>query len=144
MNTLALATLISAVSVLALWLPSSLSGTQSNGSNLFIAFTIIYGIFASAYISLFPASLMELFGVQNFTSVNGLLYMIRGFATLVGTPVAGALIRSSHKSVDSRSYEDTSIMVGVLLVGATVAALWARLEVTIPLDGRQGRMKWLA
>jgi MFS family permease len=144
MNTMALATLISAVSVLALWLPSCRSDNESNGSNLFIAFTIIYGIFASAYISLFPASLMELFGVQNFTSVNGLLYMVRGFATLVGTPVAGALIRSSHKIVDSRSYENTSIMVGVLLVGATVAAMWARLEVTIPLDGRQGRMKWLA
>ncbi|KAJ5319818.1 hypothetical protein N7508_000101 [Penicillium antarcticum] len=144
MNTLALATLISAVSVLALWLPSCLSDTQSSGSNLFIAFTIIYGIFASAYISLFPASLMELFGVQNFTSINGLLYMVRGFATMVGTPVAGALIRSSHKRVDSRSYENTSIMVGVLLLDATVAALRARPEVPLPLDGRQGRMKWLA
>ncbi|KAF4767324.1 hypothetical protein HAV15_009930 [Penicillium sp. str.  len=146
LNTLVLTTLISAVSVLALWLPSCLSSTQSTGSTLFIAFTIFYGIFASAYVALFPTSLVELFGVQNFVSVNGLLYMVRGFATLVGTPVAGALIRGNHeKSVGGpRSYENTSIMVGVLLVVATLAVVWARLEATLTLDAAAGRrMKWL-
>ncbi|KAJ6141800.1 hypothetical protein N7497_010899 [Penicillium chrysogenum] len=145
LNTLVLTTLISAVSVLALWLPSCLSATQSTGSTLFIAFTILYGIFASAYVALFPTSLVELFGVQNFVSVNGLLYMVRGFATLVGTPVAGALIRGSHeKTVGPRNYENTSIMVGVLLVVATLAVVWARLEATLNLDSAAGRrMKWL-
>ncbi|KAJ5519452.1 Major facilitator superfamily domain general substrate transporter [Penicillium expansum] len=145
LNTLVLTTLISAVSVLALWLPSCLSATQSTGSTLFIAFTIFYGIFASAYVALFPTSLVELFGVQNFVSVNGLLYMVRGFATLVGTPVAGALIRGNHeKSVGPRSYENTSIMVGVLLVVATLAVVWARLEATLTIDAAAGRrMKWL-
>jgi MFS family permease len=147
LNTLVLTTLISAISVLALWLPSCLSTTQSNGSNLFIAFTIFYGIFASAYVALFPTSLVELFGVQNFASVNGLLYMIRGFATLVGTPVAGALIRGHNKesgSAGPRSYENTSIMVGVLMVVATLAVFWARLEATLGLDGTQShRRKWL-
>ncbi|CDM37188.1 hypothetical protein CBS147339_7605 [Penicillium roqueforti] len=145
LNTLVLTTLISAVSVLALWLPSCLSATQSTGSTLFIAFTIFYGVFASAYVALFPTSLVELFGVQNFVSVNGLLYMVRGLATLVGTPVAGALIRGNHeKSVGPRSYENTSIMVGVLLVVATLAVVWARLEATLTLDSTVGRrMKWL-
>ena len=145
LNTLVLTTLISAISVLALWLPSCLSTTQSSGSNLFIAFTIFYGIFASAYVALFPTSLVELFGVQNFASVNGLLYMVRGFATLVGTPVAGALIRGhNQKSVGPRSYENTSIMVGVLMVVATLAVVWARLEATLALNGSQGhRRKWL-
>lgn len=145
LNTLVLTTLISAISVLALWLPSCLSTTQSSGSNFFIAFTIFYGIFASAYVALFPTSLVELFGVQNFASVNGLLYMIRGFATLVGTPVAGALIRGyNQKSVGPRSYENTSIMVGVLMVVATLAVVWTRLEATLALDGSQGhRRKWI-
>ncbi|KAJ5325444.1 Sucrose/H+ symporter [Penicillium brevicompactum] len=145
LNTLVLTTLISAISVLALWLPSCLSTTQLSGSNLFIAFTIFYGIFASAYVALFPTSLVELFGVQNFASVNGLLYMIRGFATLVGTPVAGALIRGhNQKNMGPRSYENTSIMVGVLMVVATLAVTWARLEATLALDGSQGhRRKWL-
>lgn len=145
LNTLVLTTLISAISVLALWLPSCLSTTQSTGSTLFIAFTIFYGVFASAYVALFPTSLVELFGVQNFVSVNGLLYMVRGFATLVGTPVAGALIRGhKQQSVSPRNYENTSVMVGVLLVVATLAVVWARLEAILTLDGVQSRRrKWL-
>ena len=56
---------------------------------LFITFTCAYGITASAYVSLFPTALAEQLGVQNISSINGLLYMIRGIGTMVGTPVAG-------------------------------------------------------
>ncbi|KAJ5729475.1 Major facilitator superfamily domain general substrate transporter [Penicillium malachiteum] len=96
LNTLFLTTLLSAISVLALWLPSSMSASQSTGSTLFILFAIFYGTFATAYVSLFPTSLVELFEVQNFVSVNGALYMIRGLATLLGTHIAGVLIRSNQ------------------------------------------------
>ncbi|RMZ80510.1 hypothetical protein DV737_g2901, partial [Chaetothyriales sp. CBS 132003] len=89
-NALFITTALSAIATLALWLPSALSTTQADGRGFFIAFTVMYGIFASAYVSLFPASLVELFGVQHFASVNGILYMLRGMATLVGTPVAEA------------------------------------------------------
>ncbi|KAJ5666348.1 uncharacterized protein N7477_008796 [Penicillium maclennaniae] len=145
LNTLFLTTLFSSVAVLALWLPSSLSSSQSSGSTLFIVFTVFYGVFASAYVSLFPTSLVELFGVQNFVGVNGALYMVRGFATLLGTPMAGLLIRSSqHQSADSHSYVNTSIMVGVLLAAATFAVLWVRIEATVVLEREQGqRRKWL-
>lgn len=145
LNTLFLTTLFSAIAVLAMWLPSALSTSQSSGSALFIVFTVFYGVFASAYVSLFPTSLVELFGVHNFVSVNGVLYMVRGLATLLGTPLAGLLIRSSqHEKAGPRSYENTSIMVGVLLAGATFAVLWARVEAAIHIEGgqRQGR-KWL-
>ncbi|KAJ5907389.1 Major facilitator superfamily domain general substrate transporter [Penicillium taxi] len=145
LNTLFLTTLISAIAVLALWLPSSLSSTPASGSALFIAFTIFYGVFASAYVALFPTCLVELFGVQNFISVNGVLYMIRGFATLAGTPLAGLLIRSSqHKNASPKTYENTTIMVGVLLAAATLAVLWTRLEALVTLESGQGqRRKWL-
>lgn len=145
LNTLVLTTFVSAIAVLALWLPSSLASAQASGSTLFIAFTIFYGVFASAYVSLFPTSLVELFGVQNFVSVNGSLYMVRGFATLLGTPIAGLLIRSSqHQHASPRSYENTSIMVGVLLAAATFAVLWTRIEATVTLEGGQShRRKWL-
>lgn len=145
LNTLFLTTFVSAIAVLALWLPASLASAQTSGSALFITFTVFYGVFASAYVSLFPTSLVELFGVQNFVSVNGALYMVRGFATLLGTPIAGLLIRSSqHQQASPRSYENTSIMVGVLLAAATLAVLWARIEATVTLEGGQGhRRKWL-
>ncbi|KAJ5172860.1 hypothetical protein N7492_005453 [Penicillium capsulatum] len=146
LNMLLLTTLISAISVLALWLPSALSTGGDRGSALFIAFTIFYGVFGSAYVSLFPTSLVELFGVHNFVSVNGAQYMVRGFATLLGTPLAGLLIRnnSKHQSESPRNYENPSIMVGALLFAATAAVLWVRIEAVIPMDGGQTHQrKWL-
>ncbi|KAJ5703033.1 hypothetical protein N7488_010581 [Penicillium malachiteum] len=143
LNTLFLTTLVSAISVLALWLPSSMSPSQSTGSTLFILFAIFYGTFASAYVSLFPTSLVELFGVQNFVSVNGALYMVRGLATLLGTPIAGVLIRS-NQSQSPKSYENTSIMVGILLAAATFAVLWTRFEAVFSMEGAQpNRRKWI-
>jgi len=76
--------------------------------------------------------LVELFGVQHFASVNGFLYMMRGLGTLVATPVGGALIRGSTSHHVSSAFEKSTILVGVLLAGATAAVLWVRLEVSIP------------
>ncbi|KAH8705875.1 major facilitator superfamily domain-containing protein [Talaromyces proteolyticus] len=143
LNTLLLSTFISAISALALWLPSCLSATQSDGRALFVAFTIFYGIFASAYVSLFPTSLVELFGVQNFASVNGLLYMLRGMATLVGTPVAGVLIRSNQENSYPKNYENTSIMVGLLLAAAAISVFWVRIEAVLTMEDPGRRRKWI-
>ncbi|KAF2806997.1 putative MFS monocarboxylate transporter [Mytilinidion resinicola] len=136
LNTLLVCTIISAISALGLWFPSTSAavGEGQKAKSLFIAFTILYGIFAGAYVSLFPTVLVELFGVQHFASVNGFLYMVRGFGTLLGTPIAGALIHSSgarvstgfgHKAMD---YTKPSVMVGSLLAAATVSVFWIRLE----------------
>jgi MFS family permease len=144
LNTLLFTTLISALSALAFWLPSCVSATQSDGRVLFIVFTVFYGIFASAYVSLFPASLVELFGVQNFASVNGLLYMLRGMATLIGTPVAGVLIRSNQQNSQPKNYQNTSIMVGILLVSAAVSVFWVRIEAVLTMEETGSRRrKWL-
>jgi hypothetical protein len=95
-----------------------------------LAFSSIYGITAGAYVSLFPTALAEQFGVQNFASINGLLYMLRGIGTLIGTPVAGSLIHgnSGPSSHLASSFEKTSLMVGCLLLGASLAVSWARIE----------------
>jgi hypothetical protein len=50
---------MSVVNTRVLSLP--IRSAESTGSTLFIAFTILYGIFASAYVALFPTSLVELF-----------------------------------------------------------------------------------
>ncbi|GKZ29519.1 hypothetical protein AbraIFM66950_005220 [Aspergillus brasiliensis] len=127
-NALAATTLLSTVAVFAFWLPSSLvSSAAAHG--LFIVFTILYGAFASAYISLFPASLVELFGVQHFTSVNGALYLVRGVGALLGTPLTGLLIPGGTALTESGTYERAAITVGVLLFAATVACFWVRAEV---------------
>jgi hypothetical protein len=71
--------------------------------------------------------LAEQFGIRNFASNNGLLYMIRGFGTLVGTSVAGALVPQNTEVRESEiSFERTFLLVGILLSGATISASWAR------------------
>jgi MFS family permease len=146
LNALFLTTMISAMTALALWLPSCLASTQSESRNFFIAFAVLYGTFASAYVALFPTSLVEVFGVQNFASVNGVLYMARGMATLVGTPVAGILIhhdsyaaRGGH-DLSAHGYKNASILVGALLFSATLAVLWVRIEAATPI--KEGPPKW--
>ena len=49
-----------------------------------MAFACLYGFSASSYVSLFPAALAEQSRIQNFASISGLLYMIRGIDILEG------------------------------------------------------------
>ncbi|KAE8445051.1 hypothetical protein EG329_013765 [Mollisiaceae sp. DMI_Dod_QoI] len=139
LNALVLCTLLSGLVTLGLWLPSSSSLDENTRRGLFLAFTCLYGFTASAYVSLFPTALAEQFGVQNFASINGLLYMIRGIGTLVGTPVAGALIHSRKMEAMGTivSFEKAIVLVGVLLMSATAFVLWARIESAL-----QNGWKW--
>jgi len=128
LNTLFAATAISSIACFVLWLPSNLSPNNETSRNLFIAYSVLYGFFASAFVSLFPTSLVELFGPAHFAGVNGALYMARGLATLVGTPTAGLLIRSSGDGQMPDIYWRTTLMVGSLLGGASVAILWVTVD----------------
>jgi MFS family permease len=130
LNALVLCTLLSGLVTLGLWLPSSSSLDEGTRRGLFLSFTCLYGFTASAYVSLFPTALAEQFGIQNFASINGLLYMIRGIGTLVGTPVAGALINARKTDMLGTvvNFEGTIVMVGVLLMSATMFVAWARVE----------------
>ena len=136
LNTLLVTTIFSAVAILGFWLPSTLTPStpaeyeDTKYKALYITFVITYGMFASPYISLFPTSLVELFGAQNFASVNGFFYMLRGIGTLIGTPTAGALVTSKLQGgyESSRSYERTTIFLGTLMAGASACVFWSRLE----------------
>lgn len=123
LNVLFLTTVMSSVAVFGFWLPSTLGGANA----LFIIFAILYGCFGSAYISLFPASLIELFG-QHFTSVNGALYFIRGVGALLGTPLTSLLLPGGSALQDPSTYLRITYTVGLLLFAASIATLWVRIE----------------
>lgn len=137
LNALVLTTIISAIITLSCWVPSTYLGDTAVSCNLFIAFTVLYGIFASAYIALFPTSLVELFGTENFASVNGVLYMVRGIATLIGTPIGSAMVLSSgDKTPRPGDYTGMAILTGGLLIAASFAVIWVRLEALVKPDGK--------
>ncbi|KAJ6144902.1 hypothetical protein N7470_008797 [Penicillium chermesinum] len=141
LNMLFFTTVVSAFSVFAFWLPSTFvdkTVTSLASEVLFIFFAILYGCFGSAYISLFPASLVELFGVQHYTSVNGALYFIRGAGALLGTPLTGLLLSGQSALESPYNYERVAITVGVLLSVASLATLWVRIEAS---SGKQWAWK---
>lgn len=140
LNALVLCTFVSAAVTFGFWLPSSLLINLAARRGLFIAYTCMWGITASSYVALFPTALAEQFGIQNFASINGLLYMIRGLGTLIGTPVGGALIKT-HVTVMGTvmSYDKMVLLVGVLVMGAAVSVTWARFENAV-----QNGWKWRA
>ncbi|PYH80238.1 hypothetical protein BO82DRAFT_417863 [Aspergillus uvarum CBS 121591] len=94
----------------------------------FIVFTVLYGLFASAYIGLSSPALVELFGLEDMPRITGIMYMMQGAAGLVGTPVAGLLVRTSNGKTTSRSYLDMAIFVGALMVASTLAVAWVHVE----------------
>jgi len=88
-NTLVLSVLGSAITVVAFWLSSA----YGDSMGLWITFVVTYGLFAGGYNSLFPTTVIEVFGAQAYASVNGFIYFIRGLGALWGSPVGGALVK---------------------------------------------------
>ncbi|KAE8385471.1 major facilitator superfamily domain-containing protein [Aspergillus alliaceus] len=129
LNALVLSTFISAVATLGLCYASISPINNHLHQAWFVVYACGYGMTAGAYVSLFPAALVEQFGTLGFTKVSGLLYMIRGLGTLVGTPLGGALVRHAihwEGATVSSTFDRTFLFVGLLLFGATISVSWAR------------------
>lgn len=142
-NAFFLSTFLSAIAAMGLWVPSAVLGTEQGalGKHLYISFTVLYSLFASAYVSLFPAILVELFGVKQLPYTTGVLYMAQGMAALVGTPVAGVLIRGSGTVKNSDDYTGMTILVGALLLAASASVAWVRCELMLTPTSEK-RQKW--
>ncbi|KAE8415438.1 monocarboxylate transporter [Aspergillus pseudocaelatus] len=144
LNSFFLVTLFSVLGTVGLWIPSTLVGSSLHGEaaakGCFIVFTIIYGLFASAYIGLFSPALVELFGLHDMPRVTGFMYMLQGAAGLVGTPLAGVMVKTYNGETTSRSYLDMAIFVGALMVASTLTVAWVRLEQGF--DHVSGRFAW--
>jgi MFS family permease len=142
-NAFVLITFLSAAVTLGLWIPSAVLGTTDAtlSKQLFVSFTILCGLFASAYVSLFPAILVELFGLQHLPYVTGVLYTVQGMAAIVGTPVAGILVRGSDEAKHSSDYTEMAVLVGALMFAASICVVWVRFEVMANSTSEK-RRKW--
>ncbi|KLJ10607.1 hypothetical protein EMPG_09871 [Blastomyces silverae] len=103
--------------------------TGINDVNGLYAFSVLYGFFAAGIQSLFPASLSSLTTDLKKTGIRfGMILSVVSFASLTGSPIAGALIQ-----MNNGDYLYAQIFGGVsMLVGATVL-ICARLSVTGPV-----------
>lgn len=111
-NMLSICCCLSMITVYALWLIPNRS--------TFISFVVLYGVASGPIISLIPACLSEMFGIQVYYSVTGMLYLCRGIGNLLGSPIAGLLVKE-NTSVPS-SYFNVIQYTGAALAASTISS----------------------
>ncbi|ROV88401.1 hypothetical protein VPNG_10295 [Cytospora leucostoma] len=84
------------------------------------AFAIIYGLFSSGVNSLFPTALSSLTTDMTKMGVRmGMVYTVISFATLTGTPIAGALISADNGLyLGMEMFSASLLMVGAIMLFA--------------------------
>ncbi|KAJ8474237.1 hypothetical protein ONZ51_g7341 [Trametes cubensis] len=115
LNVYIVAATVCSILCLGLWLPAR------NVASI-VAFTILYGLFSGALVSLIPTYIATISPREQYGARLGSVYMIIAIGTLIGTPTAGALL----KVADEAHFAHLIIFCGVLTgAGAFVLALAA-------------------
>ncbi|KAI0368932.1 MFS general substrate transporter [Pilatotrama ljubarskyi] len=143
-NTMILSVIFSGIAVFALWYDSDRAR--------FLAFVVFYGILAGGYNALLPTTITEVYGVQNYSSVNGFIYFVRGLGALFGAPIAGLILGSHQRGtrlngsmisdlqVLKKRYNEVAVFDGTLILAAGVCVAYVRW-----LDARdKGGWSWKA
>ncbi|KAF9465457.1 major facilitator superfamily domain-containing protein [Collybia nuda] len=144
-NTMIGSVLLSGLSVLALWYDAPRAR--------FISFVVLYGIYAGGYNALLPTTITEIYGVENYTTVNGFIYFVRGMGSILGAPLAGVILgnyqrggggpgklQGSELGALKQKFNDVVVYDGVLLLSAALCVGYVRW-----LDARdRGRWSWKA
>ncbi|KAK7058108.1 monocarboxylate transporter [Favolaschia claudopus] len=144
-NTMVCSGFLSALSVFTLWYTYSAPSRAR-----FITFVVMYGIYAGGYNALVPTTITEIYGLENYARVNGAIYFIRGLGSLLGAPVAGAILGSHKRGGENvldlnqkaleRRYDYVVVYDGLLLLCAGVCVACVRW-----LDARdRGGWRWKA
>lgn len=101
--------------IFALWL------TAGGNEAAITAFTVLYGFWSGAAISLTPVCIGVVSEVENYGKRTGTTFFIASFGTLVGIPIAGAILEQ-----DSGDYQGLVIFAGAMYAAALGAFILAR------------------
>lgn len=116
-NSLVLCQAMGAVSQMVVWpFTRSLSGLMG--------FASLYGFFSGGFVSLYPVVAAEIYGVEGLASIAGAMFSSYVPGTLVGPPIAGAIIDNHTNSVTGRiNYLPVQMYGGSWLVASCVMAI---------------------
>jgi MFS family permease len=120
-NTLIFMITISLISTVGFWFGSLMGGNKG----LWLTFIVFYGIAGGGYNALFPTMVAEVFGMQNYASVNGFMYFVRGLGAVVGSPVGGKILGSAGQTFGN--WKNVVWFDAALLAGAAVCVAGVRL-----------------
>ncbi|XP_075164155.1 monocarboxylate transporter 14 isoform X2 [Haematobia irritans] len=85
----------------------------------YVTMSIFFGLAVSGYISLTSIILVDLLGLDKLTNAFGLLILFRGFAAIIGSPLAGAVYDATQ------TYDLPFFMAGGLFAVSTVTSFLA-------------------
>lgn len=115
-NAFIIVSYISAILILALWLPA-------NSAGAIIAFTVPFGFFSGAYISLIAALIVQISPLSEIGVRTGYVYFLASIGGLITGPIAGRIL------VSSSGWVGVKVMSGVLCLAGTTFVLAARINV---------------
>lgn len=111
---------LSALSVLALWLPA-----RANAP--IIIFTIFYGAFTGAVVALPTALVAQISDVRQIGTRVGTLYGVGSIAALTGNPIGGAIV-----SGQQGAFTHMQIYCGVVMMAGAAFFAAARTSLVGP------------
>ncbi|RFU28391.1 hypothetical protein B7463_g7956, partial [Scytalidium lignicola] len=88
-NTMIITTALSAILVLALWIPS-------NSNAPIIVFSILFGFTSGAFVTMGPALIAQISPIREIGVRSGTMFAIISFSGLFGSPIGGALVDRNH------------------------------------------------
>ncbi|KAL9082942.1 MAG: hypothetical protein Q9165_008723 [Trypethelium subeluteriae] len=109
-NIMFLATIVSGVLTLALWIPAK--------SNVpIIIYAAFYGFFSGAYVSLGPTVVGQISNIKEIGLRNGVLYFCVGIAVLVGSPIGGQLVTAMNGNfLGLQLFAGVTMVVGACII----------------------------
>lgn len=115
-NVMILSSLPCAITILGLWLPGG-------GAGYIIAFSAMYGLLSGTAYSLTPVCISQLCRTEEYGSKYGTAYMAISPATLIGIPIAGAML---HRQDDEMHFQGLILLCGLVYLSSAVLFTLAR------------------
>jgi MFS transporter, MCT family, aspergillic acid transporter len=109
--------------IIAMWIPAF------NDSTI-IAFTVLFGMFSGAYISLMPALIAQLSPIDEIGYRNGISNLAGSVGGLVTTPIAGKILQGHGGLVGMKIFAGTFMLAGTTgVLAARIARTGFKLKV---------------
>ncbi|KAL1874429.1 hypothetical protein VTK73DRAFT_306 [Phialemonium thermophilum] len=113
-NVFVSACFISGILILAMWIPA-------HTNSVAIAFSVMFGVFSGAYISLMAALVAQISPLEEVGYRNGLTFLFSSVGGLTTSPIAGAILQTSG------GWTGLKVFAGVFMLAGTTLILAARV-----------------
>lgn len=114
-NTMCVTSFICSAFILGLWLTAAGNEVKTT------VFTVLYGFWSGAAISLTPVCIGEVCKIEDYGKRCGTAFFIASFGVLIGIPIAGTILQA-----DNGDYQGLIIFAGCVYVAAFLAFVLAR------------------